>query len=437
MKILVADDSQVVLKMVESFIRDMDDIDEIILCADSTSVIDIILKQNVDVVILDVVMPIKSGLEILAEIRKNTELDDLQVIMLTSEPKYFKESFRLGSDDFLNKPFDSVELQSRLKAAMKSRKNIKLVHEMNVKLVEQNEELLHVNRLLKDIQYSIIQQEKKALIGELADGVAHEIDNLMVFLGNNMDGMGHFIRQITAIFKVYKESFAVLTDTGFRATNENIKNILENITVSEKKYKIDFVLSELDPMIIDSRERINRVSKIVQTLKKFAHISMEGDIMLNNISDIIEESLLIIKNEYKYSIEIQTEFDPNDVIPCNKFQMVQVILNIIINAIQAIKSQNSQDRGLISIYTYNMTDSFLISISDNGPGIPEETINRIFDPFFTTKDVNEGTGLGLSISNDIIVNHHKGKISAANKSDGGSVFKIVIPVRNVVNEGVF
>ncbi|MEI6101226.1 MAG: ATP-binding protein [Eubacteriales bacterium] len=423
MKVMVVDDSMVVLKLVESHIKELSDVDEVILCNESTDILKKIEGSNIDVLILDVVMPKKSGLEVLAEIRNERALDDLQVIMLTSEPKFFKESFNLGSDDFLNKPFEPVELQSRLKAALKTRKNIKMVHEINGLLKEKNKQLTRVNQELKETQFGIIQKEKQVLIGDLAGGMAHELNNPLGSIKSNLETLENFLDKISVSSDVYRKSLSLIE----KNPDPEIQKILQTIRKTERSYKTQYVLSELKPLISDVIREMDKLAKIIQSIAQFSSSNTVEEMSVHSIRNIIEESLILIRNEYKTIIEVVADYDENDAITCNRSQIEQAIINILINAVHAIKSQNRTDRGKISIRTFNLKNDFLIHISDDGPGIPRKILGRIFDPFFTTKEIGAGTGLGLSTANDIIVHKHGGRLSAYNNPDGGATMEIVLP----------
>lgn len=426
MVVLIVDDSPLALKTVESQINEMEDIDDIILCSNSLQTLDIIKQNNVDIVIMDVMMPGLDGFDVLARIRQDPMLNDIQVIMMTSEPEYLMESFRLGSDDFINKPFQSVELQSRIKAAIKTRKSLMLVNEMNRQLSSKNNELVKLNQILENTQLSVIQKEKMASIGELAAGVAHEINNPLGFVKSNVETLSSFFNNMSDMINLYRDCLRGRKGLGGNrnARREQTKIIDE----AEKKYKIDYILLEIEPLFSDLQEGISRVAKIVSTLNSFAHKGHDGERLPCSVRSIIEEALLIIRNEYKYSIDICTHFAEDDEIYCNKCEMEQVLINILMNAIHAIKTQNRDDKGHIVICTERLDCAVCIRISDDGPGIPEDLFNRIFDPFFTTKDVGQGTGLGLSISYDIVVSKHGGRLSVSNQEPSGAVFEIELPV---------
>lgn len=427
MIVLIVDDSLLILKTVESQIKEMADIDEVILCSNSMQTLDIIKKNNVDIVIMDVMLPENNGLEILTGIRQEQTLNEVQVLMLTSGPEHLKEILELGANGFINKPFQPVELQMQVKAALLARKSLMQVNDMKRQLAAKDGELAKLNQLLKEIQFSMTQTEKMASIGEVAAGVAHEINNPLGFVKSNIDTLSSFLTNMSAMINTYREN--VKTAHGkdkIKAHGECARKIAE----AEKNYKIEYILSEIDPLFVDLKEGITRISRIVATLMGFVYSGLDGEHVPNSISSIIKEALLIIQNEYKYSIEIETQLCDDDEIICNKSQMEQVLINILMNAIHAINSRYHEDMGHIHIRTEHMDSSFQIRISDDGPGIPEHMLSRIFDPFFTTKDFGEGTGLGLSISHDIVVNKHGGQLRASN-CESGAAFDIELPLRNL------
>jgi signal transduction histidine kinase len=145
----------------------------------------------------------------------------------------------------------------------------------------------------------------------------------------------------------------------------------------------------------------------------------------------VEETLLLIKNEAKYIINIEKDLKDLHLTSCNRTQIGQVLLNIMVNAVQAIKSQFREEQGLITISTFSNENYVVCEIIDNGPGIPKDIIDKIFNPFFTTKEVGSGTGLGLSISYDIIVNKHLGELLVSSEVDQGTTFTIKLPIKKM------
>lgn len=426
MKILIVDDERFNLIVAEEYIKSLNLADEILLCKNPFEVVDTIIKESVDVVLLDIMMPDKSGIEVLEDIRSIPLLKDVQVIMLTalSDSESFKLCFEKGADDYLKKPVDIMELQARLSAAIKTRANSELLKEMFRKLKVQNSELKELNKTLKETQLQVIQNEKMASIGGLAAGIAHEINNPMGFISSNVETLENYIGKLVKTINFYKNCISKVEEDG----GQNLMEHLNEAKAEEKRNKVDLVLSEMDGLFADTRDGVERVTKIVRTLRNFARTGFEDESQYNDLNLILEEALLILRNELKYSIIVEKDFGDVSNILCNKGQIGQVALNLLVNSIQAIKTHNPDESGHIFIKTFMEGEKACFSIADDGPGIPEDHLLKVFDPFFTTKEVGTGTGLGLSISQDIIINKHKGQIIIENNSDGiGAICIVKIP----------
>jgi signal transduction histidine kinase len=192
--------------------------------------------------------------------------------------------------------------------------------------------------------------------------------------------------------------------------------------------KIDFILDDVEELIEESTEGLQRITDIVQNLRDFSRIDQAEDFGDYDLNSGIEATLVVAKNAIKYDCNIQTDFSEVPMIFCNSGQVNQVFLNILVNAAQAIGTVERDDRGTIAIKTYATETDVVCEISDDGPGIPDDKVSKIFDPFFTTKPVGKGTGLGLSVSYDIIVNKHKGQLLVDSTVGEGTTFKIVLPI---------
>jgi signal transduction histidine kinase len=416
--ILIVDDQHFNLKVAKHYILTFEPESNIIVTTNPFETLEIIDKEEIDIVFLDIMMPEKSGIDVLKDIRDINRYDYIQVIMLTAltDDDNFEKCFNLGANDYLKKPIEVLELKARLKGVFNARESAK-------KLYEQNKELKEVNAKLKDAQFHIVQKEKLAAIGELAAGVAHEINNPLGYVGSNIETLCIFSEKIKKIILFYREVLEKMRHCK-SMTEEKKNEILNEVKNNEKKLKISYIIEEFEEALGDSLQGIERVSKIVQTLKNFARSGMENELTLNNINEVIEEVILIANNEAKYVIDFNKELKIVKDILINRGQISQVILNIIINSIQAIKEQKRDEKGIINIESGNTENGVYLKISDDGPGIPQDYINRVFEPFFTTKEVGQGTGLGLSISHDIIVNKHNGKIAVGNNEEKGAYFYI-------------
>jgi signal transduction histidine kinase len=203
---------------------------------------------------------------------------------------------------------------------------------------------------------------------------------------------------------------------------------VDAISKSWDEMKIDFILKDLPVLFNDSREGIDRVTGIVQNLRDFSRIDQPENFDIYNINDGIRATLVVVQNEIKYDADVEMELSEVPQILGSTGQINQVLLNILINAAQAIKAQERDDKGKITIKTYATDNDVVCEISDDGPSIEPDKLDKIFDPFFTTKPVGMGTGLGLSISYDIIVIKHKGELLVDNSLGKGTKFTIKLPI---------
>ncbi len=282
-------------------------------------------------------------------------------------------------------------------------------------LEKKNREVEEAYEKLKATQAQVLQQEKMASIGQLAAGIAHEINNPIGFIMSNLNSLQKYMRRLNEFMQLQNEVNSRLIVEG--VTSEAIKDIWNKI----KALKIDFILEDSDSLIKESLDGVDRVKHIVQDLKSFSRID-EAEFKMANINEGLESTINIVWNEIKYRAKLVKEYGDLPLTKCNPGQLNQVFMNILINAAHAIEKQ-----GEISVKTW-ADDGFInISISDTGCGIPQDKIGRIFEPFFTTKEVGKGTGLGLSIAYDII-NKHKGLIGVDSEVGKGTTFTIRIPV---------
>jgi signal transduction histidine kinase len=205
------------------------------------------------------------------------------------------------------------------------------------------------------------------------------------------------------------------------------------LTVTEinKKYldlKLDMIMNELESLFSDTENGIHRITDIVQSLRIYARSSRDDEKATNDLLDLIHQVLLIVNNEVKYVAKVDINVPEDIILYCNRIQIGQVFINIILNASQAIKSQKRSKLGKIKIKALVIDQEIRIIFEDDGPGIPEENLLKIFEPFFTTKEIGQGTGLGLSISYDIIVNKHNGNIDVKSELGKGATFIITLPI---------
>jgi len=263
--------------------------------------------------------------------------------------------------------------------------------------------------------------QKMESIGSLAAGIAHEINSPIQFVGDNMNFLKDSFIAIDQILSKYKQLEADITSS-------TTVQILDEIHKLEEGSDIDFLREEIPDAIEQSIDGVNRVSTIVRAMKTFSHPA-KAEMVPDDCNEIILNTVIIARNEWKYVATIETDLNPNlPEVPIHSDDISQVILNLVVNASHAIEDTVYDDiKGVISINTGFDDNSVFIDISDTGSGIPDEIANQIFDPFFTTKEVGKGTGQGLSMAYSVITDKHKGSISFKSTVGKGTTFSITLP----------
>jgi len=274
-----------------------------------------------------------------------------------------------------------------------------------------NEELKKAYNDLENTHAQMLQSEKMASIGQLAAGIAHEINNPVGFISSNLDSLKQYVAKL--------KEFVVEQDKLLKSgRNTKIESELEKLRAA---MDIDYILSDVVELVRESLEGTERVTDIVQNLKTFSHVDGKDYEQLD-IHECIESTLKIVWNALKYHTVVRKDYGETPLTMGHPSQLNQVFVNLLVNAAQAIKN-----KGEITIKTWSKNGSIYASVSDTGCGMPKEVQNKIFDPFFTTKDVGKGTGLGLSISYDI-VKKHNGTIEVESEVGKGTTFTVMLPV---------
>jgi two-component system NtrC family sensor kinase len=294
-------------------------------------------------------------------------------------------------------------------------------------------ELEKANSDMKNMQMQIIQSEKLASIGQLAAGVAHEMNTPVGFVACNFETLEKYLEKFKKLLEMYKH-------LSLEAPNLEKEKILEHYSTIKKiaqDMKIDFAIEDVDALFSESKEGLSRVTTIIQNLRDFSRIDQVESFDQYDLNQGIESTLAVARNTVKYHANVITEFADIPKVMCNASQINQVLLNIIVNAAHAIESQQRDTMGNIKIRTFADETYVICEIEDDGPGIKPENLKRIYEPFFTTKPVGKGTGLGLSVSYDIIVNKHKGQLLVESTVGKGTKFTIRLPLKVVIEPQSF
>jgi len=283
-------------------------------------------------------------------------------------------------------------------------------------VAERTRDLQRANRELKQTQSQMLHHEKMASIGQLAAGVAHEINNPIGFIASNLNSLGKYLDRFTTFIKFQDQLVPDhLDDEG-----------QELLRAERKKLKIDYLLQDGGELIAESLDGSNRVQEIVRNLKSFSRID-QAAADFADINECLENTIAIAWNELKYKVTLERDFGELPPLKCHPQQLNQVFMNLLVNGAQAI-----EEKGVIKLKTWHNDKYIFVQIADDGCGIPEENLTRIFEPFFTTKKVGEGTGLGMSISYDI-VKAHQGDILVESALGAGTIFLVQLPFKTEVD----
>ena len=285
-------------------------------------------------------------------------------------------------------------------------------------LQREKEEQQKLIRKLKDAQAQLLQSEKLASIGQLAAGVAHEINNPIGFVNSNLGTLLKYCKHLLRLIDVYDEETRPMLAAAPGAR--------ERIEALRREIDFDFMRGDLLELIEESIDGATRVSKIVLDLRDFSRVG-EEEWQQTDLCAGLDSTLNLVLNEIKFKADIVKDYRPMPWVECIPSQINQVFMNILVNAAQAI-----QGRGTITLSNGCEGDFAWVSVADTGIGIPEENLDKIFDPFFTTKPVGQGTGLGLAVSYGI-VKAHGGKIDVAGEVGKGTTFTVRLPIRRTTD----
>ncbi|ORL64999.1 ATP-binding protein [Pseudomonas putida] len=354
----------------------------------------------------------------------------LQVVVCTAYSDYSWDDLldRLQAHDrllILKKPFDNIEVQQMAntlltkwemteRASLQMHRLEQLVEQRTLQFRQASEALQSEIDERKQLESQLVQSEKLASLGQLAAGVAHEINNPIGFISSNLGTLDSYFQQLSSMLDAYR---AAETALGNGDTAQHLRQLREQID-------LHFLLEDVPLLIRESKEGIGRVSQIVKDLKDFSRVDSQQQWQWANLQQGIESTLNIVASELKYKADLVKEYQPLPDIECLPSQINQVVMNLVVNAAQAM----GPERGTITLRTGHQGDSVWIEVADTGAGIEPQVLPKIFDPFFTTKPVGQGTGLGLSLSYGI-VKKHGGDISVNSTVGAGTTFRVQLPLR--------
>ncbi len=305
---------------------------------------------------------------------------------------------------------------------------VEKLEQSNAELVEKAQEN---QQELERLKSNMLQMEKMAMLGQMVSGIAHEINNPINFIYGNLPYVEEHVGDLFEVLETYDEAYPEKV--------EDVETILEDID-------LEYIQDDLPRIVKSLKNGSERIRDLVINLRNFYRRD-EATMKPGNLHEGIESTLILLNNRYKQDIEVTKEFGKIPEVECHVNQMNQVFMNLISNAIDCLLAQKEAEKEAesesaakeaikpsgkkrtIAIATKCLdSNRVAISITDNGPGMPDEVKNRVFEPFFTTKEIGVGTGLGLSISREIVEKTHHGSLSCISTFGEGSTFTIELPI---------
>ncbi len=400
MKILIAEDETVSRRLLQSFLTQWGH--EVVQASDGDEAWRLFERDDFPIVISDWMMPKVDGLELIRRIRAQERTKFVYTILLTgrSDTRDIVVGMEAGADDFVSKPFDYDELRVRLREG-----------ERTIRL---ERSLAERNRVLLETQAALVQSEQLAGLGQLAAGMAHEINNPIAYVAGNIGVLRRDVVEALKLLDLFRSTRPQWASTVPRSAEETER--------MERDIDLDYLRDNVNRLFEQSLAGLRRVSEIVTNLRDFAKLD-DAEFEEFDVARAVGATVDVLRHDIaQKSLRIETSFADGPRVVCHGGKLNQVLLNLLRNAVQACGVC-----GRIEICSRYEGDSLVLEVRDDGEGIPAENLPRIFEPFFTTKAVGEGRGLGLAVSYGI-VRDHGGSISAQSQVGEGSTFRVRLPL---------
>jgi two-component system NtrC family sensor kinase len=365
----------------------------------------------------------------------------LQIVLCTAFSDYTWEDMRarLGRTDrlvILKKPFDNVEVlqmadaltekwRTTQQAALKMSALEEAVEKRTREIREANHALQAEISERKLLENQLVQAQKLESIGQLAAGIAHEINTPIQYVGDSVEFLRSAVASIGQVLTEYRRVLLSVSDA------ETTGTILTRVKAAETAVEFDYLQAEIPRAFERTLDGVTRVTKIVRAMKEFAFPNAHEH-SYADINRALDTTLVVASNEYKQLACVETQFGELPDVKCNVSELNQVFLNLIVNAAHAIQdSGKDANAGMISIRTSAADGIVEIAIGDNGCGIAPDKANKVFEPFFTTKEVGRGTGQGLAIAHAAVVTRHGGTLTFESEVGRGTTFFVRVPIDGI------
>ncbi|MBD1907985.1 hybrid sensor histidine kinase/response regulator [Funiculus sociatus GB2-A5] len=378
-----------------------------------------------DLILLDVNMPNMSGYEVCELLKKDSQTSSVPVIFLSALDDVMDKvkAFKVGGVDYITKPFKIEEVLARIQ-------NQLTIRNLQNELQAQNTQLQQALNELKKTQAQLVQKEKMLGLGQLAAGMAHEINNSIGFVSSNLEPASEYIQDLLKLINLYQQEYP----------NPSIP-----IQEAIQEIDLDFLSLDIKKIMGSMQTGAERISTMILALRIFSRLN-ESDIKAVDIHEGLDSTLLLLQHRLRKErkcpeIKVIKQYGNLPLVTCYASQLNQVFFNLLNNAIDAIDS--GLEKGITELSSPTIWinteltayKTVKIQIKDNGIGIDEKVRSRLFNPFFTTKPVGQGSGLGLVTSYEIVVEKHKGELRCNSLPGQGAEFTIEIPVQLIKNIG--
>ncbi len=381
-----------------------------------------------DLILLDIMMPEMGGYSVLSQLLEDPSTRDIPVIFITALEAIEdeKRGLEMGAADYITRPIRPAILLARIKAHLTLKQARDFLNDKNTYLEAEITRRMEENETIQternDIERQLNHAHKMAAVGQLAGGIAHEINTPTQYIGDNLRFLQECWGDYSAIIGRYQQLLEAAR--AIPALHQSIKQVENELSERDFTYLSEEIPSALQQAIGGTEQ----VVRIVRSMKDFAHPS-GGSKKPTDINRIINNTITVCKNEWKYVAETIVESDPElPLVNCLGDELSQVILNIMVNAAHAIEVAKLSHMGQITVSTGICEGMVEIRISDTGGGVSKSIREDIFNPFFTTKEVGKGTGQGLAIAHNIVVDKHHGTLSLESEEGLGSTFIIRLPL---------
>ena len=292
-----------------------------------------------------------------------------------------------------------------------------------IEIVTQQNEKLRKNTLeIEQIRMRLVHSDRMAMLGRLIYGVTEEISEPVNFISNNLSSLLDYIADLTQVVERQNDHINSSTTLLSNAKSRELEKL-------KKKINLDFILEDGRKLVVESIDGIERIECMLLALDDFSD-QENTDLIEEDINHILDKALFLASSELGYKIDIEKQYGQLSRIVCDRSSLVQVFLNLLINAAQAVES-----KGVITVRTGMHSSMIWIDIADTGPGVLEQDLAKIFDPFFTTKPPGKGSGLGLHLVR-VVVEAHDGRTTVMSREGQGTTFRVMLPVNNILDAAV-